>query len=440
MKDILRAAPARLAGRIVTPDDKRYPHLRSTYTTVGRPAAVVLPESADDIAAALRTAQEAGLRVAVRSGGHGLAGTGTNDDGLVIDLSALHRVDVIDRGAGLVRVEAGARWAGVAQALAPHGLAISSGDHGNVGVGGIATGGGVGWLVRRYGLTIDRVRAVEVVLADGTVVRADPQTDPDLLWVMRGAGAGAGIAVAFEIEAMELGAVGYAHLVAAVDPAGETLRRWADVATRAPRELSTAVMLAPQGATAAAFITAVVASDDEGTVQRALAPLLDIGEVAVQQARMVHYTDLVSTAHLHGNAAQMPSSTTNGMLTGVSRDAARALVRATTAADPVLVQLRSLGGATHDPGPADTAFAHRHQDVLVVASAFPPHDRARLAAGWAHLAPHVDGAYVNFESSPGRATFRRTYPGMTGDRVLDLWKRYDPEGVLRPRPRPPLPG
>ncbi|MFJ3759841.1 FAD-binding oxidoreductase [Streptomyces sp. NPDC090080] len=433
VKNLLGAAPARLAGKIVTPGDERYPRLRSTYTTVGRPAAVVLPESADDIAAALRTAREAGLRVAVRSGGHGLAGTGTNDDGLVIDLSALHRVDVLDRGARLVRVEAGARWAGVARALAPHGLAISSGDHGNVGVGGIATGGGVGWLVRRYGLTIDRIRAVDVVLADGTLVRADAETDPDLLWVMRGAGAGAGIAVAFEIEAMELGAVGYAQLVAAVDPAGETLRRWADVSTGAPRELSTSVVLASQGATAAAFITAVVASDDQRTVQRALEPLLEIGEVAVQQAGMVRYTDLVPTAHLHTNAAQMPSSTTNGLLTGLSRDAAHALVRATTAADPVLVQLRSLGGATHDPDPAATAFAHRHQNVLAVASAFPPYDRDRLATGWAHLAPYVDGAYVNFESGPGRATFRQAYPGPTGDRVRDLWKRYDPEGVLRPR-------
>ncbi|MEU2619490.1 FAD-binding oxidoreductase [Streptomyces sp. NPDC007157] len=434
MKNLRRAAPAQLAGKIVTPDDKRYPRLRSTYTTVGRPAAVVLPESTDDIAAALRTAHEAGLWVAVRSGDHGLAGTGTNDDGLVLDLGALHRVDVLDRRARLVRAETGARWARVAQTLAPRGLAIGSGDHGNVGVGGIATGGGVGWLVRRYGLTVDRIRAVDVVLADGTVVRADAETDPDLLWVMRGAGAGAGIAVAFEIEAMELGAVGYAQLVAAVDPAGETLRRWADVTTRDPRELSTAVVLASQGATAAALISAVVASDDHRTAQRFLAPLLEIGEVAVQQAQMVRYPDLVPTAHLHTNAAQMPSSTTNGMLTGMSRDAARALVRATTAADPVLVQLRSLGGATHDLDPAATAFAHRHQNVLLVASAFPPHDKDRLAAGWAHLAPHVDGAYVNFESGPSRATFQQAYPGMTGDRVRDLWKRYDPEGVLRPRP------
>lgn len=193
-----------LAGKIVTPGDPRYPPLRSTYTTTGSPAAVVLAQSAADVAAGLQLARERQLPVAVRSGGHGLSGGATNNGGLVIDLSKMTRVDILDRGARLVRVEAGARWAQVAPALAPHGLAISSGDHGNVGAGGLATAGGAGWLVRHYGLTIDHVRAVEVVLPDGTQVRADPLTEPDLLWVMRGAGAGAGIALAFEIEAIEL--------------------------------------------------------------------------------------------------------------------------------------------------------------------------------------------------------------------------------------------
>ncbi|MFC3572081.1 FAD-binding protein [Streptomyces yaanensis] len=410
MNGALGTLPAELAGKTVTPDDRRYRMLRSTYTTVGRPAAVVLPESAGDVAAALRLARETGLRVAVRSGGHGLSGSGTNEGGLVIDLSALHKVDVLDRGSRLVRVEAGARWAQVAQTLAPHGLAISSGDHGNVGVGGIATGGGVGWLVRRYGLTVDHIRAVEVVLPDGTFVRADAETEPDLLWVMRGAGAGAGIAVAFEIEAMEVRGVGYAQLVAAVDPAGETLRRWAEVMERAPRELSTAVMLASQGTTTAAFVTAVVSSDRASVIRDAVGPLLGIGDVTAQQAHIVPYTELVPPHHQHTNTGQMPASTTNGLLTGMTPDAARALVTASAAPDPVLIQLRSLGGATHDPAPSATAFAHRHQNTLVIASAFPPDDRATLAAASTPLARHTDGAYVNFESAPDEATFAPPAP------------------------------
>ncbi|MER7702450.1 FAD-binding oxidoreductase [Kitasatospora sp. NPDC097605] len=434
MKSALGTLPAALAGKVVTPDDRRYPLLRSTYTTVGSPAAVVRPQSPGDIAAALRLARETGLRVAVRSGGHGLSGSGTNDGGLVTDLGALHQVEVLDRASRLVRVEAGARWARVAQALAPHGLAISSGDHGNVGVGGIATGGGVGWLVRRYGLTIDHVRAVEVVLPDGTFVRADAAIEPELWWVMRGAGAGAGIAVAFEIEAMELGDVGYAQLAAAVDPAGETLRRWAEVMERAPRELSTAVTLASRGTGTTAFITAVVASDSPAVIRDAVEPLLGIGDVTAQEAHVAPYTALVPAQHLHANTGRMPSSTTNGLLTGMTPDAARALVTASAAPDPVLIQLRSLGGASHDPDPSATAFAHRHQNTLVIASAFPPNQRSTLHAAWAPVAPHTEGAYVNFESARDEAAFARAYPGPTGTRVAGLWNRYDPDGILRPAP------
>jgi hypothetical protein len=98
------------------------------------------------------------------------------------------------------------------------------------------------------------------------------------------------------------------------------------------------------------------------------------------------------------------------------------------------VQLRSLGGATHDPAPADMAFAHRHQDILAIASAFPSSERATLAAAWKPFAPHVDGAYVHFESNQDAAALTRAYPGQTGARVSELWQRYDPEGILRPRP------
>ncbi|MGW1544650.1 FAD-binding protein [Streptomyces sp. NPDC002309] len=304
-------------------------------------------------------------------------------------------------------------------------------------LGDIATGGGVGWLVRKYGLTVDRVRAVEVVLADGTIVRADAENEPDLLWVMRGAGVGAGVAVAFEIEAMELRDVGHAQLVLAVDPAGETLRRWADVMAGAPRELSTEVRLAsqPDGSTAA-VVTAVVASDSPPVVREALEPLLRVGEVLGQQARIVPYPDLVSPLHLHENTGQMPARATNGLLAGMSAGAARALVKASGGRDPVLVQMRSLGGATHDPDPSATAFAHRHQNVLVIGAGFPPDAASALRGGWAPLAPYIDGAYVNFESAPDGTTFARFYPGATGARVAGLWSRFDPEGVLRPGQRP----
>ncbi|MGR6923516.1 FAD-binding oxidoreductase [[Actinomadura] parvosata] len=418
-------------GRIVVPGDQRYRLLRSTYTTVGSPAAVLVPESTEEVVAALRFAREQGLPLSVRSGGHGLSGRSTNDGGVVIDLSAMNRVEVIDRAARLVRVEAGARWAQVAQALSPYGLAISSGDHGNVGAGGLGTGGGIGWLVRHYGLTIDHVRAAEVVLADGTVVRADAEHEPDLLWTVRGAGGGAGIVTAFEIEAMELREVGYAQIAVEVDQDGRTLERWADHLAGAPRELSTAITLFPQGRSLVAAVTAVVATDDERRIRTALEPLLRIGTTLDQQAQLAPYPALVSTAHLHANVGQQPSITTNGLLGHLTGDDAAAIAAVATGRQRALVQLRSVGGAVNDV-PADaTAYAHRRHGTLVVASVFPPGRGTALDEAWRPLAGRVDGAYVGFESRPGKAAFERIYPGATGDRVRRLWSRYDPDGIFR---------
>ncbi|MFD0657811.1 FAD-binding oxidoreductase [Thermocatellispora tengchongensis] len=386
-----------------------------------------MPRDTAEVVAALRYAREQGLPLSVRSGGHGLSGRSTNNGGVVIDLSAMNKVEVLDRQARLVRVEAGARWAQVAQALAPHGLAISSGDHGNVGVGGLATGGGVGWLVRHYGLTIDHIRAADVVLADGTVVRADPS----LLWLIRGAGAGAGIVVAFEIEAIELRDVGYAQIAVQLDRDGDALRQWADYMATAPRELSTAVTLMPYGSSPAASITAVVADDSERRIRAAIEPLLGLGNgVLDSHAQIVPYPALVSTAHLHPNIGQQPNTTTNGLLTTMTATDAAAI--AAMANGPVLVQMRSLGGAVNDVPASETAYAHRHQGTLVIASVFPPRRAERLDKAWRELAGRVDGAYVNFESRPDADAFTRIYPGETGDRVSRLWKQYDPEGIFSP--------
>ncbi|GGO28091.1 FAD-binding protein [Microbispora rosea subsp. aerata] len=432
MTSLTSSVPPELRDKIVLPGDGRYRLLRSTYTTVAGPAAVLLPENTAQVAAALRYARERGLPVSVRSGGHGLSGRSSNDGGVVIDLSAMNRIEVIDRSARIVRVEAGARWAHVARALAPYGLAISSGDHGNVGVGGLATGGGVGWLVRHYGLTIDHIRAAEVVLADGPVVRADAEHEPDLLWAVRGAGAGAGIVVAFEIEALGLREVGYAQIAVGLDPDGRALRRWADYMASAPRELSTAVTLLPYGDSAVASITAVVAGGSERRLRAAVEPLRGIGAgVLDEHARLAPYPALVSTAHLHPNVGQQPVTTTNGLLVAMTDDDAAAIMAMATGPHQPLVQMRSLGGAVNDM-PADaTAYAHRRHGVLVIGTTFPPRSGRQLDAAWRPLAGRVDGAYVGFESRPGESAFARIYPGATGDRVRRVWRRYDPDGVFQ---------
>ncbi|MEU8158436.1 FAD-dependent oxidoreductase [Micromonospora sp. NPDC048986] len=363
MSTAMARVPDSLRGQIVTPGDRRYAQLRSTYTRSASPAAVLLPKTTAQVVDALRYAREQRLPIAVRSGGHGLSGASSNNGGVVIDLSMLNRVQVIDERAGLVRVESGARWANVAKALAPYGLVISSGDYGGVGVGGLATGGGVGWLVRAHGLTIDRVRAVEVVLADGTLVRADADHEPELFWLVRGAGAGAGIVVAFEIEAVEQRNVGVAQLVVEAQPDGRTVREWTSYLAQAPRELSAAAVVYSEGRSVLMSITAVVAAESLRRARPAVEPLLAIGKVLEHRTDLLPYPTLVPAAHLNPNVGQQRGTTTNGLFTTLDDAGARAVTRAVTGPGRAVVQLRSLGGAVNDVAHDATAYPHRHQDT-----------------------------------------------------------------------------
>ncbi|MGY4786071.1 FAD-binding oxidoreductase [Rhodococcus opacus] len=427
------AVPSLIVDRVIRPGDRRYPQLRSTYTSVATPAFIVLARDSADVAAALEFANTNRLAVSVRSGGHGLSGRSSNNGGVVIDLSEMHRVDVVDPDTRLVRVEAGARWADVAATLGPKNLAISSGDHGNVGVGGLATGGGIGWLARTYGLTIDHVRAVDVVLPDGTAVHADANQHAEVFWAVRGAGSGVGIILAFEIEAMTLGDVGVARFVYDVDPDGRLLHDWSTALADAPRALTTAGFLTSHQPTASLVLTAVVASSDPETVQTALAPL-HTGKLRPvhAEAHIAPYTNLISTADLHGNSGQMPAVTSSAMFTDLTPDGARALMDVVLDRRRGIVQLRSLGGAVNDIAEGANAYAHRSHQVLATGTLFQRGRQSELAELWRPVVDHASGAYVNFESGIDPAVFHRAYPGATGDRVLKAWRDYDPDAVLRP--------
>ncbi|CAH0249705.1 FAD-binding oxidoreductase [Microbacterium sp. Bi128] len=422
----------------VTPADDAYRYLRSTYTTPHSPAQILLPSSPSEVQQAMAYASGTDLPVSIRSGGHGLAGTSSNDGGIVVDLSRMDAVTVLDRPTGLVRVDAGARWAQIAVALAPHGLAISSGDHGNVGVGGLATAGGIGWLVRRYGLTIDHVRAATVVLPSGELVRAD-EANPDLLWAVRGAGSFVGVVTDLDIEAMELPGIQVGQVVIEIDRDGRALVEWSRFLQAAPRELTMSGVLAASGGRLVLVLTAVFAGTDAPRAHAALAPLLARPGVHAGGLQNARYTDLVPAGHLHANVGQQPSATTNALLAAFTAESAPALIEIARHPSGPFVQVRGVGGAAADIARDATAFWHRDAEVLVTVTLFPPRGAGELAAVARPLWSHALGAYRNFESHPSEATFARAFPGATGERVRELARRYDPDGVLHrvflPAPR-----
>lgn len=414
----------------VTASDPEYPGLRSTYTTRHAPGAIVLPRDATEVAQAIRYAAGTDLPVSVRSGGHGLSGRSSNDGGIVIDLGRIDDVEVLDAGTGLVRVGAGARWAQVASTLSRHDLAISAGDHGAVGVGGLATAGGIGWMVREYGLTIDHIQAATVVLPNGSVVRTDAEHDPDLFWAVRGAGSFVGIVTDLTIEAMSLPGVIVGQMVIEIDAAGTALRRWSEFMVKAPRALTMTGILGVSAGRPILVLTVVVASDDLRLAEDLVKPLQKIGRVHVAGFDLARYAQLVPLGHLHPNTGQNPVATTNALLRRLTPDSARALLEVLHHQHRPFIQVRAIGGAVNDVDRVATAYAHRDAQILVTVATFPPIGGKELDDATRPLWPHAVGAYRNFESRPTEQTFTRAFPGTTGKRVKELAARYDPDGVL----------
>ncbi|MFB4280410.1 FAD-binding oxidoreductase [Nonomuraea sp. MTCD27] len=424
------ALPPSLARKAIEPGDRAYDDVRHTYTRTGSPALVIQAENADDVAAALAYARGQHAEIAVRSGGHGISGRSTNNGGVVIDLSRMNAVELLDRAAGRIRVEPGARWGHVARALAPYGLAMSSGDYGDVGVGGLATAGGLGYLARRHGLTIDHVTAAEIVVADGRRLRVDAEHHADLFWAIRGAGGNFGVVTAFELDAYELGDVAYATITVDATGTAGFLVEWARLVERAPREITSFLSLFParRGAPVTARITLVYAGDDVEAAQSALSPFLGAGPVLHQQAQLVPY-HLIVTPPENRHQGHGLENTRSGLLEHLTPEAAGVIEEMMRSGDIPIVQFRSMGGAVHDV-PADAmAWPHRTQQFSVLAAATPSRAPA-LNASWARLYPHLNGMYLSFETDTHPDRLLDAFPEPVLTRLRALKAEWDPDDVF----------
>jgi len=423
------ALPATLQDVVVEPGDAAYGRVRSTYLRGGSPGLVIQVRDVDDLVSALEFARAQQVPLSIRSGGHGISGRSTNDGGIVLDLSRLNRIDVLDESTRRIRVEPGARWAEVAEAIAPYGWALSSGDYGGVGVGGLATAGGIGWLVREHGLTIDHLRAVDMVLADGSVVRADAQENAELFWGVRGAGANLGIVVAFEFEVDVVGDVGFAQLVFDATETSDLLQRWGSAVESAPRDLTSFLSIgrARAGRGATAHVHAVVDSDDPTTVVERLQPLAEIAPLVDQAAQILPYTQIMQAPDVGHNGQGDPVSRT-GLIDHITPAFAEAAAELLRSGAVYFFQIRSVGGAVADVDPDVTAYANRSANFCV--SAFGA-DRGRMNEGWDRLYGHFSGLYINFETDLRAERLQDAYPAKTLHRLRSLKARYDPDNVFR---------
>ncbi|MFG2767604.1 LLM class flavin-dependent oxidoreductase [Streptomyces rubiginosohelvolus] len=422
--------PEALAAKAVEPGDRMYERVRHTYSRTGSPALVIQAEDSDDVVAALAYARSQNVDISVRSGGHGLSGRSTNDGGIIIDLSRMNSIEVLDEATGRIRIGPGARWGHVAQALAPHGLAMSSGDYGDVGVGGLATAGGIGYLARKYGLTIDHITAVEIVVADGRKLRVDSQNHPDLFWGLRGAGGNFGIVTAFELEAYRLQDVAYATITVDATDTADVLVKWGGLVEAAPREISSFMSLFParRGGRVTAQITLVYAGDDVEAAQDALTPFLEVGPVIGQQAQLVPYHATVAPPE-NQHMGQGLEDSHSGMLDHITTEAAEAIEGMIKSGDVMIVQFRSMGGAVHDTPRSHMAWSHRTQNFSVLAASAQS-QATRLTAHWEKLYPLLNGMYLSFETGTDPARLLDAFPEPALSRLRQLKADWDPDEIF----------
>jgi alkanesulfonate monooxygenase SsuD/methylene tetrahydromethanopterin reductase-like flavin-dependent oxidoreductase (luciferase family) len=420
--------PASLAAVAIEPGDFGYARVRSTYMRGGAPGLVLQPRDADQVAEALAFARDQDVPLSLRSGGHGISGRSTNDGGIVIDLSRMNRIEVLDPGRRLVRIEAGARWKDVAAALAPHGWALSSGDYGGVGVGGLATAGGIGWLVREHGLTIDHMVAARLVLADGTRVTASESENADLFWAVRGAGANFGVVTSFDFVVDEVGEVGFGQFVYDATDAAGLLRRWGAAMEAAPRDVTTNLIMGPpRRGQALAQVYGVVDSSVPEVIIDRLQPVADVAPLLDQQVQLVPYAGVMNVPDAPHDGRGEPVAR-SGLIEHLTPEFAAAAVELIRSGTVYFFQVRSVGGAVADVPSDATAYAHRSANFSVVAFGS---SRDRLDEAWERLAPHFSGLYLSFETDRRPERLTEAWPEKTLDRLRTLKKRYDPDNVFR---------
>jgi hypothetical protein len=443
-----RELGADFEGELVGLGDPSYDEVRALFNAMidKRPAVIARCGSAEDVARVIAFARSHDLPLAVRGGGHNGGGLGSVDDGVVADLSPLHSVSV-DAGARTVRVGGGATWAEVDAATHEHGLAVPCGVISTTGVGGLTLGGGIGHLTRGYGLTIDNLLAVEVVLADGEQVTASGDENTELFWAVRGGGGNFGVVTEFTFRAHPVTDVVGGPTFWPLEQTDELLAAYREFLPTLARNATGFFCFhtVPPGPPfpeeihmrkVCGVVWCIVGSDEEA--EQAMAPML-----------------AVAPPLMHG-VARMPLPALNSAFDGLYGPGDQWYWRAdfvNEIPDEAMARnaewnekmpswksgshIYPIDGAAHDVGKEETAWAYRDTrwaQVIIGVDPDPataPVLRDWTVGYWEALHPYsAGGAYVNFMMDEGQERVKATYGG-NYDRLARAKKTYDPENVFR---------
>jgi FAD/FMN-containing dehydrogenase len=431
------------SGPVIGPNDPGYDDARDVFYAgiEKRPAAIARVANADDVPRVIELARETGSELAVRAGGHSIAGHSVSEGGVVLDLRDLKGLE-IDAEGRTAAAEAGLTAAEYTQAVGEQGLATGFGDTGSVGISGITLGGGVGFLVRKYGLTIDNLRSADIVTADGRVLTVDEQNHPDLFWAIRGGGGNFGVVTRFRYRLHPVERIVGGMLFLPATP--EVVEGFMVEAEAAPDELSTIanVMTAPpmpfipeefHGSTI--VMAFLVYAGDVEVGERAMAPFRALAAPLADMVGAKTYPEMYPP---EPEPYKVLAASHTGFVDELeSKDYLEAIERLQ---DPVgsarVVQLRVLGGAAARVPNDATAYAHRSRKIMVnIATLYEDPDDRGAAEGWVRdMTDRIHGddetGYVNFlGDEPNRVS--HAYPGSTWDRLREVKRRYDPTNLFR---------
>ena len=433
-----------VTGTVIAPDDADYDDARRMFLgdIDERPGVIVKVADALDVSRVIAAARDTGVDLAVRSGGHSPAGHSTTAGGIVLDLRDLHALEIDG--------EARTAWAGTGltageytRAAAAQDLATGFGDTASVGIGGITLAGGIGFLVRAQGMTIDSLLGAEVVTADGEVRAVDEDHEPDLFWAIRGGGGNFGVATRFHYRLHPLAQIVGGLLFLPATP--ETLDRFLEVAQTAPEEVSTIANVMP--APPVPFIPVerhgelvimafIVHAGGGETGERAVAPFRAIAEPIADMVGRKPYPEiyLPEDPDYHPVAVSRTSfvdrvdhATTETILARI--DASRPRMR--------VAQIRALGGAMARVPNDATAFAQRDRGfMLTIASLYERPEERSEQVSWVETLMgdlregQPGGAYVGFLADEGEGRIREAYPDATWERLAGIKARYDPTNLF----------
>jgi FAD/FMN-containing dehydrogenase len=438
-------------GRLISADHADYDNARAVWNAAieRRPRLIARCIGTADVARAVRLARDRGLEIAIRGGGHNVAGSAVCDDGIVIDLSAMRGVRVDPKGRR-AWVQGGALWGDVDHETQAHGLATTGGIVSHTGVAGLTLGGGVGWLMRKHGLTVDNLLAVDVVTADGELLRASEDEHPDLFWALRGGGGNFGVVTSFEFRLHAVGPTVLAGPILwdATDVRG-VLRFFRDFIHDAPDELGTIVRFGT--APPLPVIPENLHWRPVVSVGTCYAGSIKDGEHVLRPLRACRtpLLDLVGPKPYVGLQSALDSTVLHGWnyywksthLPELRNDLIEVIAEhAFSGASPrSYVALFHLKGAVSRVAAGETAFGNRQASHAITLDGVwrPGEDFGERDTAWAReffaaLGPFRQGVYVNFlggDEDPSRV--REAYGDTIYDRLVDVKTKYDPDNVFR---------